>query len=675
MTLAIDSVHTIAPFGGSGTQISGPTAAWSPRLPPGSVIAVNIRHKSTVTAVRIEDSGPTFTFALAFLHKATDGVTVSEWWWGVVPTDFNNYVRVRATLTAGSTGNFVAPIVVTPTRPMYTPSADPQPGWGWQNATAVAATSVDVAMDTAGPDGDQLTLIGLSAATGIGTVSVATTVSGDPASWTVPGAGLNQRGMVAYKIVHGASQESAHLNWSNPENVAASIITLRETPLVGPPIFLTAKGARGDLTVNRAVLSNAAVQNPTFMRARSVFLGPVRRAFMQNVNQGPFLKGHARGDLSVRKAAMTVVDMRVQMKGHARGDLSVRRATITSVSRAQFTAHAQGQLVVRRALMGLIDPVTLLKGHARGDSTVRRAVLSSIDPLVHMKGHARGDLSVRRAVLSSVDNRTTLQGHAQGSNVVKRAVMTPVLRVATLGLTPSADFIDIDGSDIIITPNLSRRRSWKAGDSQPQLQIKLDDDATRADNLAWTMDDVDQVVIDVFDAVTRDVVYGDAPMTVLDSMNRVVGIALPSTVTTLPATLFMHVKVHYRSPAGWRHFPNRSWLVLAIDDPFGVAPTPTTPPPVIVVPGPPGPPGPASIVPGPKGDKGDPGAPGTGANFTWTQSVAAATWHVVHNLGFVPSILTTDDSGNVIEGEPTVISVNETDVAFGSALTGRAYCS
>lgn len=93
--------------------------------------------------------------------------------------------------------------------------------------------------------------------------------------------------------------------------------------------------------------------------------------------------------------------------------------------------------------------------------------------------------------------------------------------------------------------------------------------------------------------------------------------------------------------------------------------------------------GPAG-APGPQGDPGPPGAAGAtgpqgtaGAggdlNFEHSQSPAASTWVVVHNLGKRPSVTVIDSAGDEVEGHLAYDSANQLTLTFSASFSGTAY--
>jgi hypothetical protein len=82
-------------------------------------------------------------------------------------------------------------------------------------------------------------------------------------------------------------------------------------------------------------------------------------------------------------------------------------------------------------------------------------------------------------------------------------------------------------------------------------------------------------------------------------------------------------------------------------------------------------------APGPQGPQGATGAQGPAgssfATYTHTQSSAASTWVIVHNLGCRPSVTIVDSGGNVQIGEVLYDSGNQVTVTFAAAFGGYAY--
>lgn len=109
------------------------------------------------------------------------------------------------------------------------------------------------------------------------------------------------------------------------------------------------------------------------------------------------------------------------------------------------------------------------------------------------------------------------------------------------------------------------------------------------------------------------------------------------------------------------------------------------------IPGPAGTPG--SVGPaGPTGPTGSPGATGaTGAtgpqgpqgppgetppvSYKHTQNAVSYVWNITHNLGYKPSVTTTDVADFTVEGTIQYIDNDSLTVTFTEAFTGFAYLS
>lgn len=59
--------------------------------------------------------------------------------------------------------------------------------------------------------------------------------------------------------------------------------------------------------------------------------------------------------------------------------------------------------------------------------------------------------------------------------------------------------------------------------------------------------------------------------------------------------------------------------------------------------------------------------------FVHTQSSAASTWSVSHNLAKKPSVTILDDSGYEIEADVQHTSDNSVTITFSEAITGTAH--
>jgi len=62
-----------------------------------------------------------------------------------------------------------------------------------------------------------------------------------------------------------------------------------------------------------------------------------------------------------------------------------------------------------------------------------------------------------------------------------------------------------------------------------------------------------------------------------------------------------------------------------------------------------------------------------GYEYTFTQSAAASTWTITHNLDRFPSVTTVDSAGSIINGAITYTDSNTITVVFTSATSGKAY--
>jgi hypothetical protein len=60
---------------------------------------------------------------------------------------------------------------------------------------------------------------------------------------------------------------------------------------------------------------------------------------------------------------------------------------------------------------------------------------------------------------------------------------------------------------------------------------------------------------------------------------------------------------------------------------------------------------------------------------THTQSVAATSWAITHNLGYMPSITVIDSGGNEVEGDMVYNDTNTVTISFSAQMSGIAYLS
>lgn len=73
------------------------------------------------------------------------------------------------------------------------------------------------------------------------------------------------------------------------------------------------------------------------------------------------------------------------------------------------------------------------------------------------------------------------------------------------------------------------------------------------------------------------------------------------------------------------------------------------------------------------GPQGASGAELQDKHYVHTQNSAAASWTITHNLGKMPSVEVVDTGDNIVVGEIEYISLNQVQVTFGAAFTGKAY--
>jgi hypothetical protein len=60
-------------------------------------------------------------------------------------------------------------------------------------------------------------------------------------------------------------------------------------------------------------------------------------------------------------------------------------------------------------------------------------------------------------------------------------------------------------------------------------------------------------------------------------------------------------------------------------------------------------------------------------NFVFTQSTAASTWVVTHNLNKYPSVSVVDSANTTVYGEVDYNSLNQVTITFKSAFAGKAF--
>jgi hypothetical protein len=68
-------------------------------------------------------------------------------------------------------------------------------------------------------------------------------------------------------------------------------------------------------------------------------------------------------------------------------------------------------------------------------------------------------------------------------------------------------------------------------------------------------------------------------------------------------------------------------------------------------------------------------ASGSDAYYRHVQSVAAAVWTVVHNLGKFPSVSVVDSTGTTVYGTIRYDSTSQVTLSFSGAFGGEAYFS
>lgn len=60
-------------------------------------------------------------------------------------------------------------------------------------------------------------------------------------------------------------------------------------------------------------------------------------------------------------------------------------------------------------------------------------------------------------------------------------------------------------------------------------------------------------------------------------------------------------------------------------------------------------------------------------HFTFTQSSAATTWNITHNLGKFPSVSIVDSGNTIVYGDIDYTSENALTITFSAAFGGKAY--
>jgi N-acetylneuraminic acid mutarotase len=59
--------------------------------------------------------------------------------------------------------------------------------------------------------------------------------------------------------------------------------------------------------------------------------------------------------------------------------------------------------------------------------------------------------------------------------------------------------------------------------------------------------------------------------------------------------------------------------------------------------------------------------------YVHTQTIAAAVWTIVHNLGKYPSVSIVDSANDEVIGEVNYTNVNQVVVTFSAAFSGKAF--
>lgn len=77
------------------------------------------------------------------------------------------------------------------------------------------------------------------------------------------------------------------------------------------------------------------------------------------------------------------------------------------------------------------------------------------------------------------------------------------------------------------------------------------------------------------------------------------------------------------------------------------------------------------------GEQGPPGRPGTngGETFQFEQAAPSPVWTVPHNLQRRPSVMVTDQAGNVVISDIRYVDDNIIQITHGRPVAGFAYCN
>ncbi len=63
------------------------------------------------------------------------------------------------------------------------------------------------------------------------------------------------------------------------------------------------------------------------------------------------------------------------------------------------------------------------------------------------------------------------------------------------------------------------------------------------------------------------------------------------------------------------------------------------------------------------------------SSYVHTQTIAAPTWEIIHNLSMVPNVRTEDSTGEDIEGVIEIVNQNQLRIYFSQPVSGKAYLS
>jgi len=60
-------------------------------------------------------------------------------------------------------------------------------------------------------------------------------------------------------------------------------------------------------------------------------------------------------------------------------------------------------------------------------------------------------------------------------------------------------------------------------------------------------------------------------------------------------------------------------------------------------------------------------------HYTHNQTSSSTTWTITHNLGKFPSVTVVDSARSVVVGEVNMTNINEIQITFTAAFSGKAY--